>query len=119
MTGIQNFIFQAGYGWLLSHNWDHPSYDTATNFSEGGSGFLNVGVDLGLFELSGIDWVWSIVHNVNKFCKNSNDNSQTSDEKDQLAYKEMYLGIGYIFWSKLTSWKLTNNQTCVTSDSSK
>ena len=34
MTGIQSFTFQAGYGWLLSHKWDHPSYDTATNSSE-------------------------------------------------------------------------------------
>ena len=49
MTGIQSFTFQAGYGWLLSHKWDHPSYDTTTNSSEGGSGFFNVGVDLGLF----------------------------------------------------------------------
>jgi hypothetical protein len=23
-----------------------------------------------------------------------------------LAYKEMYLGLGYIFWSKLTAWKI-------------
>ena len=49
MTGVEKFIFQAGYGWLLSHKWDHPSYDTTTNSSEGGSGFFNVGVDLGLF----------------------------------------------------------------------
>ena len=91
MTGIQNFIFQAGYGWLLSHKWDHPSYDTATNFSEGGSGFLNVGFDLGLFELPGINRVCLIVHNVNKSWNNSKDNTQTSDDKDQLAYKEMYL----------------------------
>ena len=55
MTGIQSFTFQAGYGWLLSHKWDHPSYDTTTNSSEGGSGYFNVGGDLGLFELSGID----------------------------------------------------------------
>ena len=60
---------------------------------------FNVGVDLGFFELSGIDWVWSIVYNVNKSCKNSKDNTQTSDDKDQLAYKEMYLGLGYFFWS--------------------
>ena len=97
MTGIQSFTFQAGYGWLLSHKWDHPSYDTTTNSSEGGSGFFNVGVDLGLFELTGVYRVWSIVHNVNKSCKNSKDNTQTSDDKDQLAYKEMYLGLGYIF----------------------
>jgi hypothetical protein len=25
MTGVQSFTFQAGYGWLLSHKWDHPS----------------------------------------------------------------------------------------------
>ena len=97
MTGIQSFTFQAGYGWLLSHKWDHPSYDTTTNSSEGGSGFFNVGVDLGLFELTGVYRVWSIVHNVNKSCKNSKDNTQTSDDKDHLAYKEMYLGLGYIF----------------------
>jgi hypothetical protein len=97
MTGIQSFTFQAGYGWLLSHKWDHPSYDTATNSSEGGSGFFNAGVDLGLFELTGGYRVWSIVHNVNKSWKNSNGNTQTSDEKDHLAYKEMYLGLGYIF----------------------
>ena len=60
-------------------------------------GFFNVGVDLGFFEHTGVYRDWSIVHNENKSCKNSNDNSQTSDEKDQLAYKEMYLGIGYIF----------------------
>ena len=36
MTGIQSFTFQAGYGWLLSHKWDHPTYDTITNSSEGG-----------------------------------------------------------------------------------
>ena len=36
MTGIQNFTFQAPFGWLLSHKWDHPSYDTATNSSERG-----------------------------------------------------------------------------------
>ena len=94
MTGIQSFTFQAGYGWLLSHKWDHPSYDTTTNSSEGGSGFFNAGVDLGLFELTGGYRVWSIVHNVNKSQKNSNANS---DDKDQLAYKEMYLGLGYIF----------------------
>ena len=97
MTGIQSFTFQAGYGWLLSHKWDHPSYDTTTNSSEGGSGFFNVGVDLGLFELTGGYRVWSIVHNVNKSWKNSNGNTQTSDDKNQLAYKEMYLGLGYIF----------------------
>ena len=60
-------------------------------------GFFNVGVDLGLFELTGVYRVWSIVHNVNKSWKNSKDNTQTSDDKDQLAYKEMYLGLGYTF----------------------
>ena len=97
MTGIQSFTFQAGYGWLLSHKWDHPNYDTTTNSSEGGSGFFNVGVDLGLFELTGVYRVWSIVLNVNKSCKNYKDNTYTSDDKDQFAYKEMYLGLGYIF----------------------
>ena len=97
MTGIQSFTFQAGYGWLLSHKWDHPSYDTTTNSSEGGSGFFNVGVDLGLFELTGGYRVWSIVHNVNLSWKTKNGQTKTSDEKDHLAYKEMYLGLGYIF----------------------
>ncbi len=58
MTGIQRFTFQAGYGWLLSQKWDHPSNDTTTNSSEGGNRFLNVGVDLGLFELTGVYRVW-------------------------------------------------------------
>ena len=84
---------------------DHPSYDTTTNSSEGGSGYINVGVYLGFFELTCVYRVWSIVHNVNKSCKNSKDNTQTSDDKNQLAYKEMYLGLGYIFWFKLTAWK--------------
>jgi len=75
MTGIQSFTFQAGYGWLLSHKWDHPSYDTTTNSSEGGSGFFNAGVDLGLFELTGVYRVWSMVHNVNKSCKNAKGNT--------------------------------------------
>ena len=75
MTGIQSFTFQAGYCWLLSHKWDHPSYDTTTNSSEGKSGYFNVGVDLGLFELTGVYRVWSIVHNVNKSCKNSKGNT--------------------------------------------
>ena len=75
MTGIQSFTFQAGYGWLLSHKWDHPSYDTTTNSSEGGSGFFNVGVNLGGFELTGGYRVWSILHNVNKSCKNSKGNT--------------------------------------------
>jgi len=97
MTGIQSFTFQAGYGWLLSHKWDHPSYDTTTNSSEGGSGFFNVGVDLGLFELTGGYRVWSIVHNVNLSWKNTKGQTKTSDAKDQFAYKEMYLGLGYIF----------------------
>ena len=97
MTGIQSFTFQAGYGWLLSHKWDHPSYDTTTNSSEGGSGFFNVGVDLGLFELTGGYRVWSIVHNVNLSWKDNKGRTKTSDEKNQLAYKEMYLGLGYIF----------------------
>ena len=60
-------------------------------------GFFNVGVHFVLFELTGVYRVWSIVHNVNKSCKNSKDNTQTSDDQDQLAYKEMYLGLGYIF----------------------
>ena len=97
MTGIQSFTFQAGYGWLLSHKWDHPSYDTTTNSSEGGSGFFNVGVDLGLFELTGGYRVWSIVHNVNLSWKDNKGRTKTSDEKNQLAYKEMYLGLGYKF----------------------
>ena len=97
MTGIQSFTFQAGYGWLLSHKWDHPSYDTITNNSEGGSGYFNVGIDLGLFELTGGYRVWSIVHNVNLSWKNSRGQTKTSDNKDHLAYKEMYLGLGYIF----------------------
>ena len=75
MTGIQNYTFQAGYGWLLSHKWDHPSYETTTNSSEGGSGFLNVGVHLVLFELTGVYRVWSIVNNVIKSCKNSKGNT--------------------------------------------
>ena len=97
MTGVQSFTFQAGYGWLLSHKWDHPSYDTTTNSSEGGSGFFNAGVDLGLFELTGGYRVWSIVHNVNLSWKDTRGRTKTSDEKDHLAYKEMYLGLGYIF----------------------
>ena len=97
MTGIQRFTFQAGYGWLLSHKWEYPGYDTTTNSSEGGSGFFNVGVDLGLFELTGGYRVWSIIHNVNKSWKSNKGITQTSDEKGKLAYKEMYLGLGYIF----------------------
>jgi hypothetical protein len=97
MTGIQTFTFQAGYGWLLSHKWDHPSYDTTTNSSEGGSGFFNVGINLGLFELTGGYRVWSIVHNVNLSRITSKGKTQTNDDKDHLAYKEMYLGLGYIF----------------------
>jgi len=97
MTGVQSFTFQAGYGWLLSHKWDHPSYDTTTNSSEGGSGFFNVGVDLGLFELTAGYRVWSIVHNVNLSRITSKGKTQTGDDKDHLAYKEMYLGLGYIF----------------------
>ena len=97
MTGIQRFTFQAGYGWLLSHKWDHPSYDTTTNSSEGGSGFFNVGVDLGLFELTAGYRVWSIVHNVNLSRKTNKGKTQTSDNQGQFAYKEMYLGLGYIF----------------------
>ena len=97
MTGIQNFTFQAGYGWLLSHKWDRHSYDTTTNSSEGGSGFFNVGVDLGLFELTAGYRVWSIVHNVNLSRITSKGKTQTGDDKDHLAYKEMYLGLGYIF----------------------
>ena len=98
MTGIQRFTFQAGYGWLLSHKWVYPGYDTTTNSSEGGSGFFNVGVDLGLFELTGGYRVWSIVHNVNLSRIKSNGKTQTSDNKDHLAYKEMYLGLGYTFY---------------------
>ena len=97
MTGIQSFTFQAGYGWLLSHKWDHPSYDYTTNSSEGGGGFFNVGIHLGLFEVIGGYRVWSIIHNVNKSWIKSNGKTQTSDDKDHLAYKEMYLGLGYIF----------------------
>ena len=97
MTGIQSFTFQAGYGWLLSHKWVYPGYDTTTNSSEGGSGFFNVGVDLGLFELTGGYRVWSIVHNVNLSWKNSRGQTKTSDNKDHVAYEEMYLGLGYIF----------------------
>ena len=97
MTGIQSFTFQAGYGWLLSHKWEYPGYDTTTNSSEGGSGFFNVGVDLGLFELTGGYRVWSIVHNVNVSRIKTNGRTETSDKKDHLAYKEMYLGLGYIF----------------------
>ena len=98
MTGVQSFTFQAGNGWLLSHKWDHPSWDdTTTNSSEGGSGFFNAGIDLGLFELTGGYRVWSIIHNVNKSWKNSKGNTVTSDDQNQLAYKEMYLGLGYKF----------------------
>jgi len=97
MTGIQRFTFQAGYGWLLSHKWVYPGYDITTNSSEGGSGFFNVGGDLGLFELTGGYRVWSIVHNVNLSRIKSNGRTETSDNKDHLAYKEMYLGLGYIF----------------------
>jgi hypothetical protein len=97
MTGIQLFTFQAGYGWLLSHKWVYPGYDTTTNSSEGGSGFFNVGVNLGLFELTGGYRVWSIVHNVNLSWKNNKGQTKTSDSKDHLAYKEMYLGLGYVF----------------------
>ena len=97
MTGIRTFTFQTGYGWLLSHKWDHPSYDTTTNSSEGGSGFFNVGVQFGIFELTGGYRVWSIVHNVNLSWEDNKGRTKTSDEKDQFAYKEMYLGLGYIF----------------------
>ena len=98
MTGVQSFTFQAGYGWLLSHKWDHPSWDdTTTNSSEGGSGFFNAGIDLGLFELTGGYRVWSIIHNVNLSRNTQKGKTQTSDDKGQLAYKEMYLGLGYKF----------------------
>ena len=97
MTGIQRFTFQAGYGWLLSHKCVYPGYDKTINSSEGGSGFFNVGVDLGLFELTGGYRVWSIIHNVNLSWKNSRGQTKNSDNKDHLAYKEMYLGLGYIF----------------------
>ena len=81
MTGLQNLTFQAGYGFLLTlKNWiipalTQPSYGTTTIVSEGGSGFFNVGVDLGLFELTGVYRVWLMVHNGNKSCKNSKDNT--------------------------------------------
>ena len=97
MTGIQRFTFQAGYGWLLSHKWDHPTKDTTTNSSEGGSGFFNVGVQFGIFELTGGYRVWSIVHNVNLSWKDNRGRTKTSDKKNHFAYKEMYLGLGYIF----------------------
>ena len=97
MTGMDRFTFQAGYGWLLSHKWTHETKDTATNSSEGGGGFFNVGFQLGIFELVGGYRVWSIVYNVNKSWKDSRNRDKTSDEKGQLAYKEMYLGLGYIF----------------------
>ena len=97
MTGIQTFTFQAGYGWLLSHKWEYPGYDTTTSSSEGGCGFFNVGVNLGLFELTGGYRVWSIIHNVNLSRKTNKGKTQTSDNQGQFAYKEMYLGLGYIF----------------------
>ena len=97
MTGIDRFTFQAGYGWLLSHKWKHETKDTATNSSEGGGGFFNVGFQLGIFELIGGYRVWSIVYNINKSYKRTNGSTASSDEKGQLAYKEMYLGLGYIF----------------------
>ena len=97
MTGVQSFTFQAGYGWLLSHKWEYPGYGTTTNSSEGGSGFFNVGVDLGLFELTGGYRVWSIIHNVNTSMINNKGKTITSDEQGQFAYKEMYIGLGYIF----------------------
>lgn len=97
MTGMDRFTFQAGYGWLLSHKWKHETKDTATNSSEGGGGFFNVGFQLGIFELVGGYRVWSVVYNVNKSWKRSNGSTTSSDEKGQLAYKEMYLGLGYIF----------------------
>ena len=56
-----------------------------------------VGVDLWLFELTGVYRVWSIVHNVNLSRITSKGKTQTGDDKDHLAYKEMYLGLGYIF----------------------
>ena len=75
MTVIRRFTLQAGSSWLLSHKWDHPSYDTTTNSSEGGNRFFNVGVDLGLFKLTGVNRVWPFVHNVNKTCKNAKVNT--------------------------------------------
>ena len=89
--------------WFLFDPCYLPSYDTTTNSSAGGSGDFNVGVDLGLFELTGGYRVWSIVHNVNLSWKNTKGQTKTSDDKDHLAYKEMYLGLGYIFLSKLTA----------------
>ena len=97
MTGMDRFTFQAGYGWLLSHKWKHETKDTATNSSEGGGGFFNVGFQLGIFEIVGGYRVWSVVYNVNKSWERSNGSTTSSDEKGQLAYKEMYLGLGYIF----------------------
>ena len=58
---------------------------------------FNVGVDLGLFELTAGYRVWSIVHNVNLSRITSKGKTQTGDDKDHLAYKEMHLGLGYIF----------------------
>ena len=49
---------------------------------------FNIGVDLGLFELTGVYRVWSIVHNVDKSCKNSKDNNQTSDDRINLHKKK-------------------------------
>ena len=97
MTGMDRFTFQAGYGWLLSHKWLHETKDTATNSSEGGGGFFNVGFQMGIFELVGGYRVWSVVYNVNKSWKRTNGSTTETDEKGQLAYKEMYLGLGYIF----------------------
>ena len=97
MTGMDRFTFQAGYGWLLSHKWTHETKDTTTNSSEGGSGFFNVGFQLGILELVGGYRVWSILYNINKSWYDSRNRAKSSDEKGQLAYKEMYLGIGYIF----------------------
>tara|TARA_Y100001970_G_scaffold219574_1_gene269458 strand:- start:2686 stop:3369 length:684 start_codon:yes stop_codon:yes gene_type:complete len=97
MTGMDRFTFQAGYGWLLSHKWTHETKNTTTNSAAGGGGFFNVGFQIGILELVGGYRVWSILYNVNKSWYNSNNRALTSDEKGQLAYKEMYLGLGYIF----------------------
>ena len=96
MTGIQSFTFPQGMVGYSLINGIIPAM-TQQQILLKQEGFFNVGVDLGLFELTGVYRIWSIVHNENKTWKNSKDNTQTSDDMDQLAYKEMYLGLGYIF----------------------
>ena len=97
MTGVDKFSFQAGYGWLLSHKWAHETKDTITNSSEGGAGFFNAGINMGFLEFFTGYRVWSVAYTINKSWKRSNGSTTSSDEKGQLAYKEMYLGLGYIF----------------------